>query len=170
MSDSPAGRTAVNAHTTPFLPYDLEGPVQPEMSWLPVSFDGETQQGTYLMRMEPGAVTIAHDHPGMEEFLILEGDLVDSDGTTFGPGDFVSYEAGTHHNSWTETRLPHRRLRMAQAPSSATRGQCDTTPPRSGGLQERLVRAIETRASESLILRMRRAASSAAPSRSSRPG
>jgi hypothetical protein len=38
----------------------------------------------------------------MEEFLVLEGDLVDSDGTTFGPGDFVSYEAGTHHNSWTE--------------------------------------------------------------------
>jgi hypothetical protein len=29
-------------------------------------------------------------------------DLVDSDGTTFGPGDFVSYEARTHHNSWTE--------------------------------------------------------------------
>ena len=38
----------------------------------------------------------------MEEFLILEGDLVDSDGTVFGPGDFVSYDAGTHHNSWTE--------------------------------------------------------------------
>ena len=102
MSDSPAGRKAVNAHTTPFLPYDMEGPVQPEMSWLPVSYDDETEQGTYLMRMEPGAVTIAHDHAGMEEFLVLEGDLVDSDGTTFGPGDFVSYEAGTHHNSWTE--------------------------------------------------------------------
>ena len=103
MSDSAQGRIALNAHTTPFLPYDLEGPVQPEMSWLPISFDKETQQGTYLMRMEAGAVTIAHDHPGMEEFLILEGDLVDSDGTVFGPGDLVSYEPGTHHNSWTET-------------------------------------------------------------------
>ena len=50
MSDPPTGRTTVNAHTTPFLPYDLEGPVQPEMSWLPLSFDRETQQGTYLMR------------------------------------------------------------------------------------------------------------------------
>ena len=29
MSDSP-GRTSVNANTTPFLPYDMEGPVQPE--------------------------------------------------------------------------------------------------------------------------------------------
>jgi hypothetical protein len=26
---SPAGRTHVNAHTTPFLPYEMEGPVQP---------------------------------------------------------------------------------------------------------------------------------------------
>jgi anti-sigma factor ChrR (cupin superfamily) len=103
MSRAPEGRVVVNAHTTSFLPYDLEGPVQPEMSWLPVSFDRETQHGSSLMRMQPGAVTIAHGHPGMEEFLILDGDLVDSDGSVFGPGDFVSYVAGTHHNSWTET-------------------------------------------------------------------
>src|SRR3990172_2107906 len=102
MSATAKDRISVNAHTTRFLAYDLEGPVQPEMSWLPISFDKAPQQGTYLMRMEAGAATIAHDHPGMEEFLILEGDLVDSDGTTFGPGDFVSYQAGTHHNSWTE--------------------------------------------------------------------
>jgi anti-sigma factor ChrR (cupin superfamily) len=101
MSDSP-DRTVVNAHTTPFLAYDLEGPVQPEMSWLPVSYDRASGVGSYLMRMQPGAVTIEHDHEVMEEFLILEGDLVDSDGAVFGPGDFVSYEAGTRHNSWTE--------------------------------------------------------------------
>ena len=29
MSDSPAGRKVVNAHMTPLLPYDMEGPVQP---------------------------------------------------------------------------------------------------------------------------------------------
>ena len=52
MSESP-GRKSVNAHTTPFLPYDMEGPVQPEMSWLPLSYDEQTGQGTYLMRMEP---------------------------------------------------------------------------------------------------------------------
>ncbi len=100
MTDRP-GRRSFNLHTTPFLEYDMEGPVQPELSWLPVSYDPATGQGCYAMRMQPGAVTIAHDHEGMEEFLILEGDLVDSDGTVFGPGDFVSYEAGTHHNSST---------------------------------------------------------------------
>ena len=96
------GRRVVSAHTTPFLAYDLEGEEQPEMSWLPVSYDRDTGQGSYLMRMQPGAVTIEHDHPFMEEFLILEGDLVDSDGSVFGTGDFVSYEPGTRHNSWTE--------------------------------------------------------------------
>jgi len=100
---TPAGRRVVNAHTTPFVEYSLEGPVQPELSWLPVSYDVDAGQGCYLMRMQPGAVTIAHDHLFIEEFLVLEGDLVDSDGTVFGPGDFVSYEAGTHHNSSTES-------------------------------------------------------------------
>jgi len=88
---------------TPFKPYDLEGPVQPEMSWLPISFRKETGVGSYAMRMQPGAVTIAHDHPGHEEFLILEGELIDSDGTVFKAGDFVSFAPGTHHSWRTET-------------------------------------------------------------------
>jgi anti-sigma factor ChrR (cupin superfamily) len=102
VSDPTAARRVFNVHTTPFLEYDLEGPVQPEMSWLPVSFDRETGQGCYLMRMDPGAATLSHEHPGMEEFLILEGDLVDSDGTVLRAGDFVSYEPGTRHSSHTE--------------------------------------------------------------------
>jgi anti-sigma factor ChrR (cupin superfamily) len=98
---NPSGRRSFNLHTARFQEYDMEGPVQPELSWLPISYDPGTGQGCYAMRMQPGAVTIAHDHTGMEEFLILDGDLIDSDGTAFGPGDFVSYEAGTHHNSRT---------------------------------------------------------------------
>ncbi len=84
-----------------FRPYDMEGPVQPEMEWLPISYDRETGQGSYLMRMDPGAVTIPHDHPWMEEFLILEGELTDSNGCVYKAGDFVSYPPGSHHNSWT---------------------------------------------------------------------
>ena len=42
MAEPVKGRSVFNARTTPFLPYDLEGPVQPEMSWLPVSFDRES--------------------------------------------------------------------------------------------------------------------------------
>jgi len=103
MVEQRQGRRVVNIRSTPFQEYDMEGPVQPEMSWLPVSYDAESGRGSYLMRMEPGAVTIAHDHPNMEEFFIVEGELIDDDGTVFEAGDFVSYEPGTHHNSRTET-------------------------------------------------------------------
>ena len=88
---------------TKFQPYDLEGPVQPDMSWLPISYRKETGVGSYFMRMQPGARTIAHDHPGHEEFLILEGELIDSDGTVFRTGEFVSFAPGTRHWSRTDT-------------------------------------------------------------------
>ena len=38
-----------------------------------------------------------------EEFLILEGELIESDGTVLKTGDMVSYDQGTFHNSRTET-------------------------------------------------------------------
>jgi quercetin dioxygenase-like cupin family protein len=94
-------RKVVNVHDATFLEYDMEGPVQPDITWLPISWDDASGQGTYLMRMEPGAVTLAHEHQGFEEFLLIEGTLTDSDGTVFRAGDFVSYEGGTH-NSWTD--------------------------------------------------------------------
>jgi len=103
MSTSAPDRRVVRIAETEFLPYDLDGPLQPEMSWLPISFERTCGQGCYLMRMQPGAVTIEHDHPYMEEFLILEGELIDSDGAVFKAGDFVSYQDGTRHNSRTET-------------------------------------------------------------------
>jgi anti-sigma factor ChrR (cupin superfamily) len=101
MSGESPGRRVLRT-ADDFLPYDLEGPVQPEMSWLPVSYDKTTGQGCYLMRMQPGAAVLPHKHPGMEEFLILEGELTDSDGRVFRTGDFISYEAGTQHHSRSE--------------------------------------------------------------------
>ena len=97
------GRRVFNAYDAEFLIYDLEGPVQPEMSWLPISYERSSGQGCYLMRMKPGAVTIEHTHRGLEEFLVVAGELIDGDGTVFEAGDFVSYAPGTRHNSRTET-------------------------------------------------------------------
>jgi anti-sigma factor ChrR (cupin superfamily) len=101
MAPESNGRKVVNVHRAAFQPYDMEGPLQPDITWLPISWDEGSGQGSYLMRMEPGAVTIEHEHGGFEEFLILEGTLTDSDGTVFRAGDFVSYDGGTH-SSWTE--------------------------------------------------------------------
>ena len=103
MTAERPGRQVFRTRETPFGPYDLEGPTQPEMSLLPLSRDSKSGQGSYMMRMEPGAETIRHDHPHQEEFMILEGDLIDDDGRVFGPGDHVCYAAGTAHSSRTES-------------------------------------------------------------------
>ena len=96
-------RSIVSVYATSFEPYDLEGPVQEDMSVPTVSYRTETRRGVDVMRMEPGAETIPHVHAGMEEFLILEGELIESDGTVLKKGDLASYRPGTRHNSRTET-------------------------------------------------------------------
>lgn len=95
-------RVCVNTSTADFQAYDLEGVRQPDLSLLPLSLNRKTGFGAYMMRMQPGAITIEHEHPNREEFLMLEGHLIDSDGTEFGPGDYVMFEPGTRHNSRTE--------------------------------------------------------------------
>jgi quercetin dioxygenase-like cupin family protein len=96
------GRRIIHTKSKPFAPYDMEGPVQHDMSVIELSYDRAAKQGAYLIRMEPGAETIAHEHPFREEFIILEGELIESDGTVLRVGDFVMYDAGTVHNSRTE--------------------------------------------------------------------
>ena len=102
MKEAPAGRRIINIHETPFEPYNQEGPLQPDIGWMPLSYNA-ARNGCYVMRMEPGAKTIEHTHSGMEDFLVLEGELIDAEGAVLKPGDFVSYQPGTRHNSWTET-------------------------------------------------------------------
>ena len=98
-----AGRRIQNIYETPFEPYDLDGPVETDKSCLPVSWTKESGRGCYVIRMEPGSETIPHEHQCREEFLILEGELIESDGTVLKAGDMVSYDQGTYHNSRTET-------------------------------------------------------------------
>ena len=82
----------------------MEGEVQSDMSYVPLTYDQAGDgNGAYVIRMQPGAATIPHVHEGNEDYLILEGELIESDGTVLGPGTFVHYEPGTRHNSRTET-------------------------------------------------------------------
>ena len=64
---------------------------------------GATKLGYNLTVLPPGKVQCPfHSHHGEEEmFLILEGELMDSNGSLYKAGDFVSYPPGSHHNSWT---------------------------------------------------------------------
>lgn len=103
MSDTTPKREITNIYTASYKVYDLEGPVQEDMSYIPLTYDRHgNNEGVYVIRMEPGAETIAHTHTGNEDYLILEGDLIEPDGTVLGPGDFVHQDPGTYHNSRTE--------------------------------------------------------------------
>ena len=103
MSESRAGRRIYATATLEMRPYDLDGPLQPDMSYAPLSHDAGSERGSYLMRMEPGSATIPHTHAGREEFLVLEGEAIEDDGTVLKAGDWIVYEPGTRHNTRTVT-------------------------------------------------------------------
>lgn len=103
MGPERCGRRVIDTKKARFEVYDLEGKVQPDMAFLPLSYDRQSGMGTYLMRMEPGAETIRHTHALREEFMVLEGHLIEDDGTVLGPGEYVSFAPGTRHNSRTES-------------------------------------------------------------------
>jgi anti-sigma factor ChrR (cupin superfamily) len=85
-----------------FEPFDRYGSVIPGMSWHKISFDKKSGHGTYISKLEPGTKTIPHIHLGFEEFFILEGELIDSDGTIFKKGDFITFEPGSKHSSYSK--------------------------------------------------------------------
>lgn len=63
-------------------------------------FDRERATVTTLVRMEPGARIRAHRHLGLEQCLVLEGD-VRSGGVEMTAGDFNCSLAGSVHNELT---------------------------------------------------------------------
>ena len=85
-----------------FKPFNKYGKKIKGWTWHIISFNRKTNFGTYISKLEPDTKTLAHIHSGHEEFLILEGELIDSDGTVFKKGYFVSYKPNTSHSSYTK--------------------------------------------------------------------
>ena len=85
-----------------FEPFNKYGEPIKGWQWHKISFDEKTNFGTYISKLDPGTKTVPHIHTGNEEFLILEGELIDSDGTVFKKGDFISYEPNSKHSSFTK--------------------------------------------------------------------
>lgn len=95
-------RHVIDIHSVEFKPFDRYGAPVPFMSWHIISYDQTSGQGSYVLKMDPGAQSVPHKHMGFEEFLILEGELIDSDGMIFKKGEFVSFEPGSQHSSFSE--------------------------------------------------------------------
>ena len=85
-----------------FEPFDNYGQPIKGMSWHKISYEKEKGQGSYILKMEPGAKSIPHEHVSYEEFYMLDGELIDADGKVFKKGDFISFEPGSKHSSITE--------------------------------------------------------------------
>ena len=96
-------RTVVNLQTLIWESLETSNDWKPEENvwWYNLSFDQETGQGSYLYKMGAGARSNPHEHLGPEEFFVLEGDLIDSDGYEYKKGDFVSLGVGSKHNSFS---------------------------------------------------------------------
>ncbi len=95
-------RSIVNANEEDFRPYDRYGDPVEGMFWVPLS--GEAGNGEFecfLLRMAAGARSKPHEHTGHEEFLVIDGSLVDCDGREFKPGEYVHFHPGSRHSSHT---------------------------------------------------------------------
>ncbi len=94
-------RRIANIHETQFQPFVYpDGAALGDMV-LQLDDEQELGVGFHVYRMPPGMTTRGHRHNGHEQFLILEGELHESDGTILRAGDLVFYRDGTEHNSHT---------------------------------------------------------------------
>ena len=92
-------RTVANIKTLKWELLDQPGLPGEKVWWYNLSYDPVLGNGSYLYKMEAGTRSNPHKHAGPEEFFMLEGDLIDSDGYVYKTGDFVSLAAGSRHNS-----------------------------------------------------------------------
>ena len=98
---SPEDRKVVNIKSGEYKPLlDDDGRVDGEVLQLNPNHD--LGCGFHVYWMPPGHTTTRHVHDGDEDFLILEGEIVDHDGFSYRQGDLVWLKSGTEHNSYTE--------------------------------------------------------------------
>ena len=97
---TPAARTVANIHTAVYQRWlNEDGSELADQSFLQLDDSFPLGSGFYIYKMEPGAVTTPHEHSCRENFLILEGELIDNDGYVYHAGDLVMLDAGTQHSS-----------------------------------------------------------------------
>ena len=92
-------RRRINIASENFLPYNRYGKALEGVEWLPLSGGSDQDKEVYIIRFGSGRCSSPHIHQGSEEFLVLEGELTDDDGTVFLRGDFFRFESGTQHSS-----------------------------------------------------------------------
>lgn len=96
---APAERLVRNLQEGGWRAFQSEGVDFPGISFIPLDERLPNGTGLHFFKMAPGALSPGHEHTCNEYFYVIEGDLVDNDGTRYGPGDMVMLRAGTQHSS-----------------------------------------------------------------------
>jgi len=96
-----ADRRIANIHAAAFTPFVYPDGLALGDAVLQLDQDQPLGTGFHVYRMPAGMTTRGHRHNGHEQFLILEGELHESDGTILRAGDLVFYRDGSEHNSYT---------------------------------------------------------------------
>ncbi len=91
-----------NPFNVKFEPFDNYGAPIPDISWHKITYSKKTGQGTYILKMEPGSKSKHHEHVNFEEFIMLDGELIDPDNKIFKKGGIVTFEPGSSHSSYTK--------------------------------------------------------------------
>jgi len=95
------GREIIKTNKKNYLPYNRYGKNILGLEWLPISgYDSEKE--IYLIHFKPKSRSSIHVHNGSEEFFVLDGELIDEDGELLEKGDFVRFEPGTKHSSYSK--------------------------------------------------------------------
>lgn len=96
----PKERRVGNLRTSEYVPWDPDGTSERGTSILQLNPTQPKGVGFYIYKMEPGARSAPHRHGGAEEFVIIEGEIIDNDGTVYRSGDVVWLAPGTEHTSY----------------------------------------------------------------------
>lgn len=95
----PSDRRVANIHRAEFRPFVYDDGVALGDQVLQLDDSLPLGEGFHVYRMPAGMTTRGHRHNGAEQFLILEGELHESDGTVLRAGDMVWYRDGSEHHS-----------------------------------------------------------------------
>lgn len=98
---APQDRLVANIHKAEYQPFIYPDGTALGDRVLQLDASQPLGVGFHVYYMPPGMRTLGHRHNGHEQFLILEGELHESDGTVLRKGDLVFYRDGTEHNSYT---------------------------------------------------------------------
>ena len=102
----PEERRIANIHEAEYTAWRNEDGSYSRSSVLQLDDAHELGVGFHVYRMEPGEWSEPHEHTGTEQFLVLEGELVECDGTVYRKGDLVWLKKGHAAHLARAQRLP----------------------------------------------------------------